>query len=420
MPPADDARVPSAGNASGSPTEVRVVAALFVAGLVFRVPILIVGPLLKDVQADLSMSHGVAGLLSSIPVFCMALLAPVGPVLAGWLGTRAAVALCIAATAGFGLLRAVGPDAATVILLTVGIGLGMGMVGPVFTQVVRTAMSHRPTLGTGAYAMGYILGSSAAAAFAVPLAATLGGWRGAFGVTALVSFGALVGWWLLAPRQSHARVGLQLPRLPLRSPIGWLLGLAFGLQSVLFYAAIAWLPSIYIERGWTTAEAATMNAAFAALGIVTTLSVPVIARWIRSRRAQLAIAASLCLIGALGIATGAAGPPSAGANGPVAYAAVLALGFGIGIFFPITLMLPVEVAHSPAASSALAALMLLVGYTFASVGPVLLGAVRDATGSFVVAGWLLVVVSVVMLATTSLFSPRRLGSAAGTAPITEA
>ena len=45
-----------------------VVAALFVAGLVFRVPILVVGPLLKDVQLDLGMSHGVAGLLSSIPV----------------------------------------------------------------------------------------------------------------------------------------------------------------------------------------------------------------------------------------------------------------------------------------------------------------------------------------------------------------
>ena len=64
--------------------------------------------------------------------------------------------------------------------------------------------------------------------------------------------------------------------------------------------------------------------------------------------------------------------------------------------------------------------MLLVGYTLAAVGPVVLGAVRDATGTFVVAGWLLVAVAIAMLATTTLFSPGRLGAAAGTAPITEA
>jgi MFS transporter, CP family, cyanate transporter len=404
----------------GTRTALRVVAALFFAGLVFRVPILVVGPLLKDVQADLGMSHGVAGLLSSIPVLCMAFLAPVGPVLAASIGPRTAVAACIVATAGFGLLRAVAPDALTVVGLTVGIGLGMGIVGPVFTQVVRSALPHRPTLGTGAYAMGYIIGSSAAAAAAVPLAVALGGWRGAFAAVAVISFGAIVAWWLLAPRDGHVHVAPRMPRLPLRSPVGWLLGLAFGFQSVLFYAAIAWLPSIYIERGWSAGEAATLNAVFAALGIVTTLTVPLIARFVASRRAQLAIAASLAVLGTIGIALGAEGPPAAGENGLVAYFAILLLGFGIGIFFPITLTLPVEAAHSPAESSALAALMLLVGYTLAAVGPVVLGAVRDATGSFVVAGWIMVAVAVAMLAATTVLSPRRLGRTPRAAPVIEA
>jgi CP family cyanate transporter-like MFS transporter len=92
-------------DASGS--DLSVVAALFIAALVFRVPVLVVGPLLKDIQADLGMNHAVAGLLSSIPVLCMAFLAPVGPVLAASIGPRVAVVACIVATAGFGLLRAV-------------------------------------------------------------------------------------------------------------------------------------------------------------------------------------------------------------------------------------------------------------------------------------------------------------------------
>jgi MFS transporter, CP family, cyanate transporter len=415
---ADAAPVGAPAEASAASRDVlAVVAALFIAGLVFRVPILVVGPLLKDVQLDLGMSHGVAGLLSSIPVLCMAFLAPVGPVLAASVGPRTAVAACIVATAGFGLLRAVAPDAVTAILLTIGIGVGMGIVGPVFTQVVRSALPRRPTLGTGAYAMGYIIGSSVAAATAVPLAAAVGGWRGAFATVAVISFAALAGWWLLAPRDRHARVAPRMPKLPLRSPIGWLLGIAFGFQSVLFYAAIAWLPSIYIERGWSTGDAAALNAFFAGLGIVTTLTVPMLARWVRTRRAQLAIAASLAVLGTIGIAVGGDGPASAGSNGLLAYAAIVALGFGIGVFFPITLTLPVEVAGSPAEASALAALTLLVGYTFAAVGPVVLGAVRDATGSFVVAGWLLVGVAVVMLGSTSLLSPARLRRPAYEPPI---
>jgi CP family cyanate transporter-like MFS transporter len=306
-----------------------------------------------------------------------------------------------------------------VIGLTIGIGIGMGIVGPVFTQVVRSAMPHRPTLGTGAYAMGYIVGSSAAAAAAVPLAAALGGWRGTFAAVSIISFGSIVVWWLFAPRDRQVRVAPRLPNLPWRSSIGWLLGLAFGLQSILFYAVIAWLPSIYIERGWSTGDAAALNAFFAALGIVTTLTVPVMARWVHSRRAQLAIAAILALAGTIGIATGAEGAASAGSNGIAASLSVLALSFGVGIFFPITLTLPLEGGRSPAEASALAALMLLVGYVLAAIGPVVLGAVRDATGSFVVAGWLIVGIAAVMLASTALLSPHRLGRTTD-APIVEA
>lgn len=418
--PSSAAARESGSRASASRGVLSVIAALFFAGLVFRAPILVVGPLLKDVQADLGMSHSAAGLLSSIPVLCMAFLAPVGPVLAASIGTRAAVAACILATAGFGLLRAFAPTEITVIGVTVGIGLGMGIVGPVFTQVVRTALPHRPTLGTGSYAMGYIIGSSAAAAAAVPLALALGGWRGAFAAVAILSFGSIIAWLLLAPRDNHVRVRPQLPRLPLRSPVGWLLGTAFGFQSILFYGAIAWMPSIYIERGWTTGDAAALNAFFAGLGVITTLFVPVLARRIRTRRAQLAIAATLALVGTIGIAAGGDGPPSSGSNGLIAYGAIFTLAFGIGIFFPITLTLPVEAGRTPAESSSLAALMLLVGYTFAAVGPVVLGAFRDATGNFTIAGWLLVGVAVVMLAATSLLSPHRLGGMTHAAPIVEA
>ncbi|MCI0581947.1 MAG: MFS transporter [Chloroflexi bacterium] len=384
----------------------QVVVALFVAGLAFRGQVLVVGPLLPEIQAELQVPHAVAGLLNTIPVLCMALLAPVGPVLAASIGPTRAVAACLAFVGGFGLLRAIAPGAAPAILLTIGIGLGMGMVGPVLAQVVRRSAPRNLELGTGAYAMGYIVGASSSAALAVALAAIFGGWRGAFATIAVAALGSLVAWWLLAPHDGHERrVAPRLPQLPWRRGVAWLFGIVFGIQSLLFHTGVAWLASIYLERGWTAIDGAYLTAMFSGLGIVATLVVPLVTRVLPTRRAQLAAASALAVIGAIGVA---AGPSGGAAADPLAIPSVALFGFGVGLTFPLCLTLPLDAADSPAGASSVAALMLLVGYLISSVGPVLLGAIRDATGDFALAGWLVAGVAVVLLAGTFSLTPRRI------------
>ena len=400
----------STAAARPEPPLLRVVAALFVAGLAFRGPILIVGPLLPEIQADLAISHGVAGLLSAIPVLCMALLAPLGPVLAASIGPTKAVAACLAAVGGFGVLRAIVPGAAPVILLTIGLGLGMGVVGPIMPMIVRRAAPRHPELGTGAYVMGYLIGATVMTAVAIPLAAALGGWRWAVGVAAAGAFASLAGWWLLAPHDGHERrVAPRRPVLPWRRPIAWLIGVAFGLESALFYGAVSWLTTIYGERGWSAHDAGNLTALFAGLGIVATVAAPVYAGRLGSRRRQLAGAAVLSLVGAIGVATGS------GASDPFAVPSVVSFGLGIGLFFPLALTLPLDAARSGAEASSLAALMLLAGYFIAAAAPVALGAIRDATGDFAVVGWVLVAVAAGLLVVSLSLTERRL-QATGASP----
>ena len=83
-----------------------LLAALFLGALALRPQLVGVGPLLPEIDEDLGISHAVAGLLGTIPVLCMGLFAPPAAYLAGRLGTRAAIAVCLAGIAGFGLLRA--------------------------------------------------------------------------------------------------------------------------------------------------------------------------------------------------------------------------------------------------------------------------------------------------------------------------
>jgi CP family cyanate transporter-like MFS transporter len=84
------------------------------------------------------------------------------------------------------------------------------------------------------------------------------------------------------------------------------------------------------------------------------------------------------------------------------------LGMGLGAVFPLVLTLPVDVAEGPASVGSTAAFMLLGGYVLSSLGPVVLGLLRDATGNYQADLWLLVVLSVVLLLASLALTPARL------------
>jgi MFS transporter, CP family, cyanate transporter len=387
-----------------------VVAAFILVGLAFRTQALIIGPLVGQVQAELGMSHGVAGLLSTIPVLCMGLLAPFGPVLAASIGPKLGVAACVALVATFGVARALLPDAGTVLLATVGVGIGMAVVGPILPMIVRARLPHHPAAGTGSYVVGFVIGGTITAAVAVPLADAFGGWRPAFAIVSSAGFASLVAWLVLMPRdEGHVRVAPSRPNLPWRRPSAWLLGAIFGSQSILFYGCITWLGSVFAERGWSEAQAGGLIALLTGIGLVSTLAVPLLADRIGSRRSQLTLAAGLSVAGALIVAL----TPGEAPGSLLTYAATILLGLGIGAYFPLALTLPVDVASDAADAASISAFMLLIGYALAATSPVVLGLVRDATGSFDAVTWILVGISLVMIPLALSLSPRRLHGAAG-------
>ena len=109
----------------------------------------------------------------------MGLFAPVAAYLAARLGTRRAMTIGLALIGMFGITRAIVPSAWLVVLLTLPVGIGMGLGNALAPLVVRDTVPDRPATGTGVYTTGIQIGSTMSAALAVPLAAVLGGWRGA-------------------------------------------------------------------------------------------------------------------------------------------------------------------------------------------------------------------------------------------------
>lgn len=376
----------------------RPLIALVAIALVFRVQIIAIGPLLPSIQSGLGISHGLAGALSAIPVLCMGIFAPLAPSLARRLGARYALAACAGLVIGFGLLRLAVPGPVLVLALTFGVGLGMGLAGPIFPLVVRHQMPARPALGTGAYAIGLVLGATIAAAVAVPLAGDGGDWRFALGVITLAGLGSLAVWLGLAPPDEVRDDTVSPPRIPWRRPIAWLLGLLFGLQSMVYYGVVTWLAAVYVERGWSEPDAANLIALFGAVTLVGTTVMPLGADRIGTRRGQLVATSLLILIGLVGVVL----VPAPG----VVWAVVL--GAGMGAIFPIVLTLPVDVGGRPADVAATAALMLLVGYILSAAAPLAFGIARDVTGDFGLSLGLLIVMAGALVVLCASLTPARL------------
>jgi MFS transporter, CP family, cyanate transporter len=379
----------------------HLLVALFLAAVALRPQLVGVGPLLPSIESDLGVSHAVAGLLGTIPVLCMGLFAPSAPFLSGRIGTRGAIGAALGLVGVFGVARALVPGAVGVILLTIPLGIGMGLAGAMLPVVVKERFADKPGFATGAYATGIVIGAAVAAAVAVPLAHAANGWRAPLLVIGGVSTGLAVLWlWLTRTEPVHVRTDVRPLRLPLRDPLGWRLVAGFLLMSFVFYGLNSWLPDAYVERGWSQSAAGDL------LAVLNTVTIPVgftiawAADHLGTRRRWLMGASTLQLATLLGVVL----LPGAG------WLWAVLLGLSIGPLFPLTMTLPLDAAKEPAQVAALTGMMLGVGYTLSSGGPLALGAVRDLTGGFSAVLWMLAGASGLLLLVNSSLSPERLAA----------
>ena len=93
------------------------------------------------------------------------------------------------------------------------------------------------------------------------------------------------------------------------------------------------------------------------------------------------------------------------------------LGVGIGTLFPLVMTLPLDLSDDPGQAGAVTGMMLGVGYSITGLAPLVLGLVRDATGSFSASLWLVVGIEACLLVSCLALTHERLhGHALGSAP----
>ena len=375
-----------------------LLSAVALAALTLRPQLVGLGPVLPRAQHALGVSHSVAALLTAIPVIGMGVFAPAAAPLAARVGAIRAVSVALALIAGGGVARAVAPGAFAVILLTIPVGVGMGLGNALMVVAVKERFADRPLLVTGVYAAGIQIGSAITTALAVPLADAGDSWRVPMLVFSLAAGGSLA-WWLAVTHGGGARPVGKRAHFPLRKPVAWLFVALFVFSASVYYGYSAWLPDAFTERGWTASHAGDLVFAINLFAIPSGIIVTLIGdRFAWSRRTLLIPPAISLSTGALGILL----DPSHA----LLWACVL--GIGNGAIFPLMMTLPLDAADRPEQVAGVVGMMLGIGYCAGALSPLAVGALRDATGSFHAGLWLLAICAIGVLIVCSACSPARL------------
>ncbi|BCN56352.1 MFS transporter [Prescottella equi] len=316
-------------------------------------------------------------LLGLIPPLVMGLFAPLAVVARRRLGEERALFAAGAVLLVGALVRMAGMPG--LIAGTVIVSLATAVVNVLVPVFVRKRFApERTGVMMGVYAMSMGAGSAVIAALMIPVWRASGeSWPPAIGLAVIPALLALVG---TVPQLRHAsRPGTHAgatahdrPKV-LRTWTAWSSTIFFGIQTLLFYATLAWLPSILVAAGLADGSAGNMQALFIVGVAGGGLVAPILAAASVDQRPHILAIVAVCAAGFAGLLIA---PDSV----PVVWALILGIGLGAGQ--AVAGVLYARRGRTPDHVAALSTVAQTGGYLIAATGPILASILHDATGSW--------------------------------------
>lgn len=360
-----------------------------------------IGPVLGVIRADTGMSASMAGLLTTLPVLCFGVLAPLAPRLGRRLGMEPALLLTMVVIAAGAAVRLLHPLAA-LLVGTVLVGAGIALANVLIPGVIKRDFQHKVGLITGLYTMTLSGGPALAAGLIVPVIQYTGlTWRPAVALWGLPAVLAIIVWLPqvrrhTGVREAQARAAAHPVRGLWRSPLAWAVTCYMGLQSLQFYTVVAWAPTLLTDAGMSSAAAGAMLSVSSLVGVAGAFIAPTLV----GRRVRPGL---LVLAGAVSFAIGLTGLLVAPVGGAASWMALL--GVGQGMSLSLALLFIVQRSPDTTHTAQLSSMAQCFGYLLAAIGPFALGVVHQATSGWIVP-LLVLIAALVPQALTGLAAAR--------------
>lgn len=366
-----------------------------------------------ELSASLRLSSATLAVLASVPVLCFAVFSAAAAPLSRRFGEERVLEGALAVLAVGLLLRGAAPG----VMLFPGTALAaaaIALMNVLLPSLVKRRDPARAGLLIGIYLLSLSAGSILSSLIAIPVYRASGGSaRLTLGLWALPAIAAAVAWlpqWSYRTRPAGPAAA-PLPAAPPgpaasgpvvsgpvapvavrpaavagrpgrpgrlrihRHALTWQVTAFFGLQSLAFYAALSWLPTMFRDRGASAEHAGDLLALMNFGGAVTALLIPVLAHRAPSQRVLIAATTAASAVGLAGVWFA-----------PLAESAgwILVLGLGQGASLSLAIYFTMARAPDPVTAASLSAFAQGAGYLVATAGPLVVGFLHAATGSWTI------------------------------------
>lgn len=406
-------RVNSNGGESQFHCSKKAKAIMLIIGISFiaanlRAPLTSVGPLVRLIRESLHISNTLAGLITTLPLFAFALFSPLVPGLARRFGTEL-VLFCSVILLTIGILLRSRYGSFGLFLGTAIIGLSISAGNVLMPSLIKKKFPGHIGIITGVYSVAMNLLAAIASGVSIPLAVGLRlDWTGALRIWAVLSFISILLWFpqlISKKRESSIAEGVTFdhgadadkiaPRKEIevgqinpvqnansktvslwKSPLAWQVTLYMGLQAMVFYCMVAWLPDILIQQGMDSGTAGFMLSLMQLALIPITYVVSVLAGRRTSQQSLVVFGSACAIIGLLGLLI-FGGSKSA-------FIWIMILGIGGGFTFSLSMMFYSLRTDNSDEAARLSGMAQSVGYLLAAFGPMFFGSLHDAANSWTV------------------------------------
>lgn len=255
----------------------ELIVLLLIAGCI-RAPLTSISPQINRIREDLGISISLFGVLTSIPIICFAVAAPLPYTkLFRKISNELLIVLALFILGLATIIRSIG-NTPILFLATIILGIAIAILNVVTPAMVRRDYPLKITAIMPIYSALLALIASAAAGFSIPIARFFhNSWRIGISIWAILPLATALLWipvLLNAKRTTHTSVNHW--NTLLRSSSAWMVTIYMGLQSTLFYVQIAWLPKILMDQGYSEAKAGALLGFTTFSGFIFTFSLPFI------------------------------------------------------------------------------------------------------------------------------------------------
>lgn len=373
-----------------------LIAAIILIAFGLRAPITAIGPIAEIIRDELNVTNGFIGFITTIPLLAFSACSPIIPKVSKTFGNGKTMFVGLLLISAGGFIRSyMGTIGIIVGTLLIGIGIATGNV--LLPSIVKHRFPNNIGITSSIYLTSMGIFASISAGFSYPISENIGlGWRNTLAIWPEISLIALIIWIIQLKinsvptsdinNKSNSYIKVNRRKVIWKSSLAWYITMYMGLQSIIFYTATAWLPSILIDQGVSQEMAGFSALGFQLIGIPATFFVPIFACRAKNQKAIVILICTSYFIGLFALLIQG-----------YFYAIVLGVTFlSIAAAASFSWIMSIIGMRSKDAeeAAALSGMAQSAGYLLAAIGPTLCGMIFDLYGIWKYAIYFLMFVTV--------------------------